>query len=251
MRKLHASIVCSFVFFVSILKKLHHCTAFREGASALNNHSTKLFVGQLEPGSSAHSHSATAAAIRSSQPDLQSLPALLRTLLDFEAGQREELVLRVSEHEALFIAQAGVLCASVPYTADRMLQPIHASESFYGGPWYDCVAVNGGQGKEWYAQLRCLFFFRGEQYALVRWFDEARPRAGDVLAKHGCTPLVWHVRDGQPSYDVVELVSVKRRVYVVPDFSQRREGVFHVSPFKWDRLPPLNKAPGSGQGESS
>lgn len=222
------------------------------GASALNSSSTVLAVGQLEPQNPLPIQNPTAAAIRSSRPDLLRLPALLSTYIDGEAAQQGELVERVDEGEALFIVQGGVLCAQVPYAAEVMLHPVHASESFYGAPWYDCVAVYaGGEEGEWYAQLRCLFTFRKKQFALVRWFDEARPRARDVLVKHGCIPLVWNVRDGQPGYDVVELMAIKRRVYIVPDFSASTEGCFHVSAFKWDRLPPLDKAPGSGQGEST
>ena len=225
----------------------HPAASFcRENASFLNHSREKVTVGQLEMAPGQHTN---AADIRGTCPELKHLPALLRRRVHDEAAEERQAEQPVCAHEKLQLVQSGVVCARVPWIpADVLLHPVHATPSYYGSPWYDTVAVYTGEGDEWYAELRCLFRFRGEQYALVRWYDEVH-RQNDVLVKHGCKPIVWWVRNGQPAYEVVELKMIKRRVYVVPDFAC--PGFFYLSAFKWDRLPPLLIAPGSGQGESA
>lgn len=80
--------------------------------------------------------------------------------------------------------------------------------------------------------------------ALVRWYAEDG-RINDQLTKNGCKPVRWD-RDpisGAPEYyEVINLLSVKQRVFRMPDFArcaagQEALGPFHVSAFKWSRRP--------------
>jgi len=92
-----------------------------------------------------------------------------------------------------------VLAGRVPWLEgiDKVaLQTCTASPIAWGSPWFDCVSVEAGSGKIWYAQLRMIFKIGEALYmrhicAFVRLFQEERPVPGDELAKHGCIPLTW------------------------------------------------------------
>eukprot|EP00955_Chlamydomonas_euryale_P005660 60121-Chlamydomonas_euryale.AAC.1 len=66
----------------------------------------------------------------------------------------------------------------------------------WGSSWFDCVSVEAGGGKIWYAQLRMIFKNGEALCAFVRWFQEERLVPGDELAKHGCIPLTWESDHG-------------------------------------------------------
>lgn len=197
-----------------------------------------------------------AAVLRTSRPELNHLPRGLHDcIVDLQQVHRELLGwLKPHEAERVTIVSSGVLRATVPWQEEGLFLAVHAAPSYYGTEWYDSVAVEAPNGGEWYAQVRCLFWFRHKEFALVRWYEElpARECSGDVLVKHGCKAVKWFAegRAKDAVYDVLDLPMLKRRVYVVPDFV-RGEGFFHVSAFKWDRLPPLNVPKGKGVGESA
>ena len=49
------------------------------------------------------------------------------------------------------------------------------------------------------------------------------------------------VREGRvmrPRYGILELDQIRAREYVVPDFSEKEDGYFHASIFKWHRGSP-------------
>lgn len=147
---------------------------------------------------------------------------------------------------------------------------------FHGKATYDSVLVRTtGVKQQEYAQIQALFWnepgaadararLEGptskDQWALVRWYsdnqDSKRVRRGqympDQLETAGCTRLRWH-KDlqglGRPStvpgakeiykrygLQVIPLCSILRRVYVLPDFTDK--DYYHVSVFRWPASEP-------------
>ncbi|GAQ92279.1 hypothetical protein KFL_009650010, partial [Klebsormidium nitens] len=107
---------------------------------------------------------------------------------------------------------------------------------FHGKPYYSNVAILAADGSEWYASVRLFFSLvdqrgRTRNLAFVRYLEEHR-----VPDATTCKRLSWakYVHRGQQVnrwYDVVELKSILRIVYLVKDWN--REGGFYLNRFKW------------------
>ena len=196
---------------------------------------------------------ARAVQVHERWPEVEALPSLLHTALALDSEATGAQFHTVQPHEIIKLVGSGTLVAKMSWQGEGVLQNIRTTPTFLGSPWFDCVALKApSEGEEWFAQLRVLFWFRGKAYALVRWFDVVLEGVPDVLVQHGCVPLKWCATgSGGPVHDVVELATVIRRVYVVPDWSQKQGGRFHVSVFKWERLPPKNIGGEAGFGEST
>jgi hypothetical protein len=178
------------------------------------------------------------------QPELKYMPAAMEQYIA-EPVHR----LSVSPPNDIKVVSAGCLAASVPWLAapkdpQVALQPVRASSECWGGPWFSNVSVDGGGGGTWYAQLRLLFTAGDEKLAFVRWYEVVEGKS-DALTKHNCVPLVWATWTGagavgagraQEWYQVIHVGSIIARQYIVPNFAEGK-GHFHVSPFKWDRMP--------------
>jgi hypothetical protein len=112
----------------------------------------------------------------------------------------------------------------------------HADPDFHKKPYYSNVAVLAADGSEWYANVRLLFPLtdqrgRNRNLVFVRYLEEYR-----VPDATTCKRLSWakYVHRGQHVeewYDVVELKSILRTVYLVKDWN--REGGFYLNSFKW------------------
>lgn len=88
---------------------------------------------------------------------------------------------------------------------------------------------------------------RFDGLALIRWYTEDR-RLSDPLTVHGSKKVRWAadpITNAAEYYEVINLLSIKQREFVVPDFAheERRPGgsevfgVYTVSAFKWARRP--------------
>lgn len=214
--------------------------AFQSSASQLCQNTQRISVTDLEtrgPG---------ALELLSAQPELSSLPEKLREFCDVEGISRESVI---------SIVKMGVLASEVDWSSARHLQTVHASPDIWHQPWFDNVVVrapDGERSKEWYGQLRLLFYMGEKQLAFVRWYVETTPensRQMDILEKYGCQSLKWETRGHGASYNVIDIQgSIIRQVYVVPDFSKGDTaggdgvvGFFKINPWKWDRGVPKNE----------
>jgi hypothetical protein len=172
------------------------------------------------------------------QPDLAHLPA---ALLDYYTTDQRP---QPNAPPEIKVVSAACLAAHVPWLdRNTALQPVRASPSFCGGPWYSNVSVVGQDGETWYAQLRLIFTAGNVGLAFVRWYEEPLHRQPDVLTKHKCVPLVWAKPipiPGRPQaqewYQIIAVATIVARQYIVPNFAEG-PGHFYVSPFKWDRQP--------------
>jgi hypothetical protein len=149
-----------------------------------------------------------------------------------------------------------VLAAALPWETDGSaeLQTVRAVPTFHGKPYYDSVEIQIGRNTTAYAQLRLLFSLRDantggmQDLAFVRMYSRVRLDADadqrDILSEHGCVPLSWtratNTVRGTGAYRLVPLDSIKRRVYIVPDFTMPVDTWFHVCDFKWTRRPVAN-----------
>ncbi|KAJ9508836.1 hypothetical protein QJQ45_028202, partial [Haematococcus lacustris] len=161
----------------------------------------------------------------SNQPELRQLSTLLE-----EACATLHMAMPVF----INVVNTAVLAASVDWEPDcSVAQTIRATPCFYNRPWFDNVALN--TEPESFAQLRLLFTAGDMKWAMVRCYQELPPReqAAHVLSKHGNTRLRW-AQHGH-SYEVVQLAFIKRRVFVLPDWSKKDGQHFHLCKGKWDR----------------
>ncbi len=149
-----------------------------------------------------------------------------------------------------------------------MVQTVHATHQYHGEPWHDFVAVLGevstSTGRkeevEWYAQLRMLFWW-GDQQLSLRQMAAGRKRFGArqthraLRSTAGCKAF----RLESQAYDVIPFDTIRRRVYIVPDFGGLPSGgglsmaakvqrgdlalgaaiakatrLYEASPLKWD-----------------
>lgn len=129
-------------------------------------------------------------------------------------------------------------------------QPVRATHSFTHGPWYDSVAVEGEGRAIWYAKLLLLFWWAGEQYAYVQWYQEDDSRGlpkRDLLVREGCKRVKLC-----SDFSVISLFSIKERIRVIPDLTQYMQDPgsysthpekfwYYVSAFGWDGMPPDNR----------
>jgi hypothetical protein len=143
---------------------------------------------------------------------------------------------------------------------ERVVQTVHASNNYHGGPWFDsvvCSAADPEQDNMWHGLLLSLFWSElggvPMPLAFIRWYRPRRCATPDVLVRHGCVPLEWETMDitqprlprqrgkapttSVPSVSVVALSSLLRRAYIVPDFTRKATEPprFHSSIFKWNR----------------
>lgn len=154
----------------------------------------------------------------------------------------------------IHVAPTAVLAAVLPWENDGSaeLQTVRAVPTFHGKPYYDSVEIQVGRNATAYAQLRLLFSLRNadtgdmDDYAFVRMYSRVRQDANtrDILSDHGCIALSWarasNTVRGTGAYRLISLESIKRRVYVVPDFTKPVDTRFHVCAFKWTRRPVAN-----------
>jgi hypothetical protein len=154
----------------------------------------------------------------------------------------------------IHVAPTAVLAAVLPWENDGSaeLQTVRAVPTFHGKPYYDSVEIQVGSNSTAYAQLRLLFSLQKsdtgdtEDYAFVRMYSKVRPDANsrDMLSDHGCVALSWarasNTVRGTGAYRLIRLENIKRRLYVVPDFTKPVDTRFHVCPFKWTRRPVAN-----------
>ena len=128
-----------------------------------------------------------------------------------------------------------------------VVQTIRAAYNYYPvkksgklHPWHDNIAVQSPEPNvEWYSQLRLLFKWGDKNLALVRWYEVMQEP--DILTRFDCTRVKWEDVgiQNQPRYQVIELDTVIRRVFVVEDFNPIGDiDSFHISAFKWDRTVP-------------
>ena len=180
------------------------------------------------------------------QPELEEFPRHLLEHFEMLAAQPQTLGVAVPDF--IRVVKAGVLSAEVPWLDAGLseLQTVHACPHAWGKPWFDSISCVGGDddGAPWFARLRLLFWAGSRQLAFVRWYLERPDATGDpdLLAQFGCTRLQWEtVREGRlmrPRYGILELDQIRAREYVVPDFSEKEDGYFHASIFKWHRGSP-------------
>lgn len=139
----------------------------------------------------------------------------------------------------------------VPWDQNNcVVQTVRAAYDYYAAkrdndelhPWYDTVAVQSTDPNvSWYAQLRLLFRWGEKNMAFIRWYEQmAEP---DMLTEFGCVRLKWETvtagRREEPHYQVVEMDTMLRRVFVVKDYDPLPDvPSYHVSAFKWDRMVP-------------
>lgn len=159
------------------------------------------------------------------QPELRQLSTLL---------QEACATLHMAMPVFINVVNTAVLAASVDWEPDcSVAQTVRATPCFYNRPWFDNVALN--TEPETFAQLRLLFTAGDMKLAMVRCYQELPPKeqAAHVLSKHGNTRLRW-AQQGH-SYEVVQLAFIKRRVFILPDWSKKDGQHFHLCKGKWDR----------------
>ncbi len=167
------------------------------------------------------------------QDDLKKLPAKLASFLQKRVDDLPP---------AIHSVKTAVLAATVPWLPqdEAELQTVRATPNFFGKPVFDCVRVQvqperRGDPDAEFATLRHLFTLPGDperKLALIRWFN--RTGREDILTQAGCVSLCLG------PYDVIDLDSVSRREYVMPDFKSEDDnikGQFHTCVWKWSRVP--------------
>lgn len=179
----------------------------------------------------------TAARLQS-QADLARLPAALNKYLSDAS---------ITAPSTIRVVDSAVLASTVPWVPDEtVLHPVRAAPMMWKQSWFSDVSVRSPvAGDVWYGQLRLMFWAEGRKLAFVRWYQIVDKE--DVLTEHGCVALEWETVDVHgprggsrvkvPRYQVILMSDIKARQYIVPDFSKPRDKGFHVSAFKWDRLP--------------
>lgn len=153
----------------------------------------------------------------------------------------------------IHVAPTAVLAAALPWETDGSaeLQTVRAVPTFHGKPYYDSVEIQVARNTTAFAQLRLLFSLRGasgemQDLAFVRMYSRVRQDAHeiDMLSEHGCVPLSWaravNTVRGTGAYRLITLNTIKRRVYIVPDFTKPVDTRFHLCAFKWTRRPVAN-----------
>lgn len=159
-------------------------------------------------------------------------------------------------HDRIRVHKSAVLAADMEWEPDSfVLQTVRANKSFYGKPFFDCVAVreaaassrNGSRVA--YAKLLLLFQAKliqaggqeeWEQLAYVSWFKIVpRKGASGPLVKHGAVAVELETtydpatkQQGSARCGIVPLSAIIRREYVVQDFKNGGNR-YYVSPFKY------------------
>lgn len=125
--------------------------------------------------------------------------------------------------------------------------PARAAVAFNEQPYYTDVAIEAPDddpsGPEYIAQLRLLYSLvdqhgRGRQLAFVRYYEiQTKADGSDALDARRCKRLKWEKYTSrgrrEDLYDVIELSSILRIVYVAPDFTDGSGQSFYLSKFKW------------------
>lgn len=160
-------------------------------------------------------------------------------------------------HDRIRVHKSAVLAADMEWEPDSfVLQTVRANNSFYGKPFFDCVAVREAAGSSnrqgtRVAHARLLLLFEAklfqadgreqwEELAYVSWFKMLpRKRASGPLVKYGAVPLEVETtydpatgQQGSVRCGIVPLSALIRREYVVQDFKNGRNR-FYVSHFKY------------------
>lgn len=180
------------------------------------------------------------------QPELRQLSTLIQ---DYIKRQRlditmQEDVFKGNVHRTTFIEQitSATLLDEIEYLPYRPMRTVRASHSYQDRPVFDSVEIykTSRSTKPSYAQLRLMFRYQKQDLCLVRWYDVDDTEVLDnTLSKHGCTRLKWaqSTKTKQPEYSVVSLYSIRRSLYVIPDYDTRDQlevhQRFYVSAFKW------------------
>lgn len=139
------------------------------------------------------------------------------------------------------------------------IQTVRASPQFYSKePWYDFVAVDSGNGVV-FCQLAALFVWGGRDLALVCWLKRHPATKECPISRAGGVRLTWDSvprRNGSDGkfFEVIEIQSIIRRVYITPALEcpgqsavlrkgiLRKELIYWLSPFKWDRMMPDHRS---------
>ncbi|GMH44629.1 hypothetical protein BSKO_12581 [Bryopsis sp. KO-2023] len=170
-------------------------------------------------------------ALLEAQPELDKLLLILQRFFDVPLPD----FCSISKHMVLAVQTES---------GDFPLQTCRATAQFHGRPRFDDVVINANDGSEWIGQLRCLLAIEvgGEktELALVKWYDDVH---GDelkefggyngIIEKYGGRAIEFTRGGDDFLYDIVHILSIKRRCYVVPAFNIKEKEVFYCSPFKW------------------
>ena len=101
-------------------------------------------------------------------------------------------------------------------------QVVYATPEYRGQRRFSWVAVNGGEGQEWYGQVQLLFKHDGHNYAYLKYVipeTDAHLLGGALLDTPGCGLFQW-----EGAFGVVEVGAdthtIIRREVFIPDVSE-------------------------------
>ena len=100
-------------------------------------------------------------------------------------------------------------------------QVLYATPAYRGQRRFSWVAVDGGQGQEWYGQIQLLFKHNGHNYAYLKYVipeTDAKLLGGALLNTPGCGLFQWEGTFGV--VDVGEHTEIIRREVFIPDVSE-------------------------------
>ena len=151
------------------------------------------------------------------RPDLHKLLSQLRAYLEDQEAVGEAGPL---DRANIYHALSGVILSRLPWDEeDVYLETVRANPDFHGKAFYDCVSIDSGVEEPWYGQLVALFRYGAEPFAFVRYFTttallpEVREPLAGLLIRLGVVHLAWEKVNNAPSYGVIELSSIIRRVH--------------------------------------
>lgn len=116
------------------------------------------------------------------------------------------------------------------------MQTVRAAESYYGGPWYDCVQYQAdpAQATMSVGEVRALVRLPVGDVAVLCEMEPVAAEPGCPFYRRGCTRLAWRVAPGTTriSLRVIPMGSIRRLLFVVPDFRDltRRRGPLALPP---------------------
>lgn len=116
------------------------------------------------------------------------------------------------------------------------VQTVRAAESFYGGPWYDCVQYQPDPGHNMVSvgEVRALVRLPVGDVAVLCEMVPVAAEPGCPFYRRGCTRLAWRVTPGMTriALRVIPVSSIRRLLFVVPDFGDltRRRGPLALPP---------------------
>ncbi|GAQ87842.1 hypothetical protein KFL_003810060 [Klebsormidium nitens] len=196
------------------------------------------------------------AARVAAQPELRQLERRTRVFLAGGLhGVRGGGALLVNQPNCLnsevHVANAAAIAPGIGARFQPTVMHARAAVSFSDErPYYNDVAIKAAEddpeGPEYYGQLRLLFSLvdqhgKTRELAFVRYYKvQKRANGSDRLDARTCRQLKWekYTSGGQQKdfYDVIELDSILRMVYIAPDFADDSGESFYLSRFKWYKV---------------